>query len=293
MITNPAKIALGTVQFGLPYGISNKNGQVSYGDAKDILRLAAEAGIDTLDTAYDYGTSEEVLGKVLKNEKLRFKIISKLPIISTLSELNKVIEISLLRLNQTAIYGYLIHDFDSFINKPKIWDELKKFKRQNVIQKIGFSLYYPHQLETLEKYHVDYDIIQVPFNVFDQRFVSFFPELRAHGVEIHTRSIFLQGLFFQAIDKLNESFNSVKNKIIGIQDIANKYGIRLSELLLGFGLLNENINRVIIGVDSIDHLKNNINVLNTMDKIEQIRELFSQFREEDEKILLPFNWEKQ
>ena len=293
MITNPAKIALGTVQFGLAYGISNKKGQVSYSEVKDILRLAAEAGIETLDTAYDYGTSEEILGKALKNEKLRFKIISKLPVIATLRELNEVIEISLRRLNQTAIYGYLIHDFASFINEPKIWDELTKFKRQKVIQKIGFSLYYPHQLETLEKCHIDYDIIQVPFNVFDQRFVSFFPKLRERGVEIHTRSIFLQGLFFKGIDKLHESFNSIKNKIIGIQNIANKYRIHLNELLLGFGLLNENIDRVIIGVDSIDHLKKNLNVLLSMDKIEQIRELLFQFREEEETILLPFNWEKQ
>jgi aryl-alcohol dehydrogenase-like predicted oxidoreductase len=290
MITNPAKIALGTVQFGLAYGISNKKGQVSYGEVKDILRLSTKAGIDTLDTAYDYGTSEEVLGKVLKDEMLQYKIVSKLPVIETSRELNEAIETSLRRLNQAKIYGYLIHDFDSFINKPNLWNELKKFKRQKVIQKIGFSLYYPHQLETLEKCQVDYDMIQVPFNVFDQRFVSFFPKLRERGVEIHTRSIFLQGLFFKKLSELPEHFNSIKNKIIGVQDIANKHHIQLNELLLGFGLLNENIDRIIIGVDSIEHLQKNLTVLNSIDKIKQIRDLLFPFKEEDEAIILPFNW---
>ncbi len=162
-----------------------------------------------------------------------------------------------------------------------------------MIQKIGFSLYYPHQLETLKKSHVDYDIIQAPFNVFDQRFISFFPQLRERGIEIHTRSIFLQGLFFKEIDELPENFNSIKNRIIEIRDIADKCRVHLNELLLAFGLLNENVDRIIIGVDSIEHLKNNLHTLNSIDKIEQTREQLFQFSEEDETILLPFNWEKQ
>src|SRR4051812_1404886 len=107
-----SKFALGTVQFGLDYGISNKKGQVSVEEVSEILNFSIKNGIDTLDTAYGYGNSEEVLGNIDTSQK--FKIISKLPILSKNEKAETFFFESLKRLKQKSIYAYMFHDFDFF-----------------------------------------------------------------------------------------------------------------------------------------------------------------------------------
>lgn len=291
-----SKLALGTVQFGLDYGINNPKGRIPKKEVFDILDLAKKNNINILDTASAYGESEVIIGEYLKTTKdTTFKIISKVPEVNQDNQLLKCFNQSLDNLNCTSLHGYLFHNFQSYRSNPSLFDGLKELKSQLKIKKIGFSLYYPSELEYLLKKGIDFDIAQVPYNIFDQRFEQYFGELRDRKVEIHARSIFLQGLAFKKVEELDNSFKKLFPKIKELNKISNKLNVSPAALCLAFGIINENIDRVIIGVDSANNLEENID--NTSDeiikKIKKYLGKLRELREDDENIILPFNWTKR
>ena len=186
-------IAIGTVQFGMPYGITNTHMRVpTRKTVSDILSYALDQEISYLDTAKLYGNSEEVLGAVgIEN----FHVISKLPDCEV-EQVEPLVEDSCKKLGKDALYGYLLHSFEHFKTDPLPYRKLEELRANRVIQKIGFSLYYPSDLKYLLDQAVDFDLIQVPYSILDRRFEPYFSLLREKGIEVHTRSAFLQGAFF-------------------------------------------------------------------------------------------------
>lgn len=189
------KLVLGTVQLGTKYGISNTQGQTPKKEADEILKFCDDNSILWLDTAREYGNSEEVLGSFAIDN---FFIISKFLITDTFPSIKKNLEKSLESLRKKTLYGYLAHDVEQLIQNVSLWNDLKILKNEGVIKKIGYSLYYPYQLEYLLDKKLIPDIVQVPFNLLDNRFEKLFPLLKEMQCEIHVRSPFLQGLFFYA-----------------------------------------------------------------------------------------------
>lgn len=283
------KLALGTVQFGLDYGINNKAGKIDTENAFLILKEAAENGIDTLDTAFAYGDSEEIIGRYLKDKGGDFKIISKLPACEA-AKVEYFVCKSLKRLNANRIYGYLFHDFGSYREDTNKLEMLEGLRREGIVGKVGFSLYYPDELEYLLKNKVRFDILQVPYNIFDQRFGGFFQELGKRNIEVHVRSVFLQGLFFKGIDELKGYFIKIKGKLIALRTISRETGIPLSALCQNFASGNEFIHKVIIGVDSPEQLKENLGAFSYNHKMEPVYTKLLDFRVDDEDIILPMNW---
>lgn len=283
------KIALGTVQFGMDYGISNKRGKIPRDEVFKILNMASESGIDTLDTAYLYGESETVIGDFIIKYKKQFKLVTKSPDCK-IEQIEDLFDISLKKLNMNMAYGYLIHNFQHYKDNPKIWDILKKLKTENKIQKIGFSLYYPSELEHILKKKIDIDIIQVPYSIFDRRFEPFFMELKSSNLEIHVRSVFLQGLVFKNSEELDGHFSKIKEKISGLNLLSMKYNIPIGALCLDFAILNNSVDKVVVGVDSIENFKENISSLNYLTEVKNILKELYKFKEDDENIILPVNW---
>ena len=283
------KIALGTVQFGMDYGISNKRGKIPRDEVFEILKEASEFGIDTLDTAYLYGESETVIGDFIKKYKKQFRLVTKSPDCK-IEQIEDLFDISLKKLNIRRIYGYLIHNFQHYKENPKIWDILEKLKKENKIQKIGFSLYYPSELECLLKKKIEIDIIQVPYSIFDRRFEPFFNEIKNKNVEIHVRSVFLQGLVFKNPEELVGHFAKIKEKILALNSLSMKYDIPMGALCLNFAILNDSVDKVVVGVDSIENFKENVSSLDYLTDVRNIINQLSQFKEDDEKIILPVNW---
>ena len=191
------KLALGTVQFGMNYGISNKNGQIQAAEIERILAFAENCGIDTLDTAQAYGNAEAVLGKFnLKN----FKIVTKLFD-------SDVLEHSLERLHVDSVYATMFHR-EGQVN-DKTWRYFESLKAQKITKKIGVSAYSPQVLETLiEAYPVD--IVQIPMNILDFRFFELAKVMKKKNIEIHTRSAFLQGLLLMPEDEIDCYFDDIK-----------------------------------------------------------------------------------
>ncbi len=285
------KLALGTAQFGFDYGINNKKGKISTKEVFQILTFATTQGIDTLDTAYSYGDSECVIGDYLKKNNAGFKIVSKCSAKASDSAA-KILQCSLDRLSTKKIYGYLIHDFDAYKKNPGFYSDLLKLKEQGKIEKTGFSLYYPEEIKFLLEKKVQCDLIQIPYSVFDQRFNQLLPALKQKNVEIHVRSIFLQGLIFKYPHELKGNLSKIRGKLQELQSVAQEINIPISALCINFALLNEHIDKVIVGVDDLKHLQDNVAALQYKSDVSQIYDQLIRLQEDDEQIILPFNWGK-
>lgn len=197
------KLGIGTAQFGMAYGIANLAGKTSQTDASAIVRFAGNNDIDVIDTAQGYGDSEEVLGKVLPH-KNKFRIITKTPKFTArplgpqdATELKNIFHRSLLNLRQHSIEGLLVHSADDLLapGGDSLFTTLQDLKQTGMVRKIGVSVYTGEQLDNLlERYPVD--IIQLPINVMDTRLIEsgHLSVLKRRGIEVHARSIFLQGL---------------------------------------------------------------------------------------------------
>ncbi|MCB9231348.1 MAG: aldo/keto reductase [Bacteroidia bacterium] len=284
------KIALGTVQFGLNYGINNSGGQIPEDEVGRILELAAQGGIEVLDTAAAYGNSEDVLGKSLTKLGKSFKIVSKLAPGSKADFVKTSFSNSLQKLNQESLHGFLIHHFQNLKDDPQIWPEMRKLQQSGKVKRVGISLYHPHEAEFLWKQGIDFQIVQVPYSIFDQRFEKVFPEMKKRGVEIHVRSVFLQGLFFKNPAQLPAHFQSVKNKIDRLQHLARSNGFSIADLCLGFALNNSFIDQVVIGVDSLKNLEENLAVNSRLESMKVLEWELKGMSEENEGIILPVNW---
>lgn len=281
------KIVLGTVQFGLDYGVNNQQGQVSSSEVNSILELAYNNGIRTLDTSSAYGNSESVLGTALKGGLFNFKIISKYPLSD--KNVESVFRQSLSDLYQQQLYGYLVHHFDFYQSHPSIWDEMLRLKEIGSILKIGFSLYSPEQLEYLFDHNIEFDILQFPYNIFDRQFEPYLEGLKDKGVEIHTRSAFLQGLFFKDLRSLNSNLSLLKPHLQDLHRYCEEEGIAVEQLALNYVALNTSIDGVLIGVDNSRQLQSNINVLSRGLRAKDI-DYVNSITVQETRLLNPVNW---
>lgn len=285
----PNKIALGTAQFGMDYGINNQRGKIPEKEVFDILFEASRSGIDTLDSAYAYGNSEAVIGNFIRESKKDLKIVSKSPKCE-IEEMENIFYSSLKQLGINVFYGYIIHSFDHYRKYPEIWNILERLKSNGKIEKIGFSLYFTSELDYILENNLNIDIIQVPYSIFDQRFEPYFQELKNEDVEIHVRSVFLQGLVFINPDELDNYFTKIKEKLVNLNSMSIKQNIPIVALCLNFAVLNSFVDKVVVGVDSLNNLKEIISSMDYHRDVQNIISKLSVLKEEDENIILPFNW---
>jgi len=282
MINYINKIGLGTVQFGLNYGVSNCEGKTNSEEVFEILKVASSSGIDLIDTASSYGVSENVLGS---QETDLFKVVSKFSISDT-SDFQHCLDKSLENLKKRNLYGYLVHNAAELIAKPEAWDTLLRWRGMGLVQKIGYSVYLPKDLEHLLKLNLVPDLIQIPYNIFDRRFEPYFRDLRERNIEIHTRSSFLQGLFFLEPQGLDSFFDPIKSHLLEIKSNYQNDN-ELSGYLLQFCVENEFVSKVIIGVNNARQLQENLEGL----KANKFQ-IYSSYYNIDEKFLLPYLWPK-
>ena len=277
---NIKKLGLGTVQFGLDYGISNKQGMTSPEEVRDILNFAKKAGIDLIDTAYGYGKSEEVLGFAGIDG---FRMVSKfLPESNGLS-IPQQVQTTLERLKTKQLYGLLTHRPADLLKNPDIWSYLQELRQKGQVKKIGFSFNTPEEVEPLLKKGYLPDLIQAPFNYFDKRFQDIMKNLKEKGCEIHSRSAFLQGLFFIPANDLPGFFEEVKPIISELQK--NKEA--LPGLLLKYCLEKPFIDKVIVGINNLAQLQDNIKNIERQDSLPELKKQIK------ENILTPSLWPKK
>ena len=287
-----SRLALGTVQFGLRYGVANVVGQVSEAEGKLMLESAKANGIDTLDTAIAYGESEARLGEIGVAE---FKLVTKLPSIpkeclDVAEWVNKQVDASLLRLDVNNVYGLLLHRSEELLgpNGCELYQALKSLKKRGLVNKIGVSIYAPDELELLMT-DFTFDLVQAPFNLIDRRLSEsgWMRKLKQRGVEIHTRSAFLQGLLLMKQVDVPTKFapwNGILKKWHDWLDVNNITALQAS---LAFAHSFPEIDRVVVGADTLSQLLEIVSSANNPVNI-SLPDLLCA----DENLINPANWSK-
>ena len=289
-----SKIALGTVQFGIDYGINSENGQVRPEEVRSILNYAHSQNIDLLDTAPAYGGSEKILGESHVQD---FKVVTKTRHFESFEIKNTDVKLlnndfhhSLKDLKQHSVYGVLIHDADDLL-KPgaeKLFDKLQELKQAEKIVKIGVSVYDHSQLQfILDNFAID--LVQLPFNILDRRMVDsgMLSTLRSKGVEVHARSVFLQGLLLMTEQSRHDKFKRWGGVWKVWHEWLNDNQITALEATIRHAISMPEISKVLVGVDTADQLKEIV-----MATLGVLPGIPTEMYTNDADLLNPSNWGK-
>lgn len=253
------KLALGTAQFGLAYGIANTEGQVTADAASSILARAQAAGMDTIDTAIAYGESERRLGEAGVGG---WHIVSKLPAIpdgcaDIQAWVEASVDASLAKLKVGRLRGLLLHRPGQLLEPhgKALHRALLRLKDVGKVEKIGISIYALDELEDLCP-HYQFDIVQSPFNVFDRRLAvsGWLRRLHGEGAEIHVRSVVLQGLLLTAPGAPPAGFERWASLWKSWEAWLESAAVTPLQAALGHVLSFPEISRVIVGVDNLHQL---------------------------------------
>lgn len=289
-----SKIALGTVQFGTDYGVNSVDGQVRPEEIKKILSYASSKDIDLLDVAPAYGNSEKILGRMnISNYKVVTKTrhFESFEIKNTdVKLLNNDFNLSLKDLKQDSVYGVLIHDADDLL-KPgaeKLFDKLQELKQAGKIVKIGVSVYDHSQLQSiLDNFAID--LVQLPLNILDRRMIvsGMLATLRSKGIEVHARSVFLQGLLLMTEQSRHKQFNRWGALWKVWHEWLNDNRITALEASIRHVIAMPEISKVLVGVDTVDQLKEIV-----MTTLGVLPDIPTEMCTNDSDLLNPSNWRK-
>lgn len=284
------KLALGTVQFGVPYGINNSSGIPFDEEIKQIFSVARNAGVGVVDTAIAYGNAEEKIGRYSGKN---FKVITKLPEFGENDEysyksLIEIIKGSVARLCTSKLYGLLLHRPSQILEKNGaiLYKNLQQLKADGLVDKIGISIYEPSELDALGKLY-KFDIVQAPLNIFDRRLIDtgWLSRLADNGTEIHVRSVFLQGLLLTSASQRLSKFAPWAILLSRYDDWLKDTGLTALEACIRFPLSFPEISNVIIGVDNSKHLKEIIAAADG-----DITRVPADISSDDLKLINPLSW---
>lgn len=285
-----SRLALGTVQFGMHYGVANNLGQVSLIDAKTMLRAALANHIDTLDTAETYGSSEKCLGEIGTHE---FKVITKLSEVSNGeggvgASIVRHVKASLCKLRRTDLYGLLLHRPQQLLGPDgnEIYRALLNLKNDGLVKKVGVSIYSPSELDALGSSYC-FDLVQAPFNLIDQRLVTsgWLKRLKDNEVEVHVRSAFMQGLLLMPQSEIPQKFLRWSNLWQSWHKWLEASSLSAVQASLGFALKFPEFDRVVVGADSLIQLSEIISASKL-----PVRSDFPNLRCDDVQLINPANW---
>ncbi len=257
-------ICLGSAQFGLNYGATNKSGIVSETEIASILKLAHESSLHFIDTAQAYGHSQLALGKNIKSIH-DFKIISKLspqeqasfsP--SDISKWDHEIENTCSNLGTKSLDSFLIHNAEDLLKSGSslLRDWIFNLRKSGIVSRIGISIYDSRILTEID--YSGFDLIQLPLSLYDQRllFDGTLDLLHSKGIAIHARSIYLQGLLLTpANDWPSWICKRIKDRHRLLEEFALKKPCELIDVALGFIKSLPNLEAIVVGICSQDELK--------------------------------------
>ena len=293
-----SNFGLGTVQFGLDYGFTKRKTQE---EVNDILNVAVENDINLIDTAREYGDSEEKIGVFNKEFDNDFVIATKLSLIDDLSNLSysflknhiqQSVSDSLSNLNLDNIPILQLHQVDmGLYNNSDFWSCIKDIKQDKLIDNFGVSVYDTDDTQFLLDNHGDIiDFIQIPYNIFDRRFDSIFEQIKINNIDVISRSTFLKGIIPSPVDNIPSELNDIIPYKLKLESASENAGVRVDELATLFVYYNKNISSTIFGVNSPEELKNNIDTIKQFDEsiLDEID--FNELSISEVKLIDPRQW---
>ena len=285
------KLILGTVQFGLHYGINNQSGRVKEDDAVIIMKVACKAGIKTFDTARAYGQAEMIIGKFIQQDQpANLKVITKFHLHDD-NDWEAALEESLRHLRLEKVDTLLFHSFAAYLEHKDQLEDMLQAHKGIKFNRIGVSVYTNDELAALldeEKI----EVVQVPFNLLDNHSKrgKLLQQLKDKDKTIMTRSVFLQGLFFKDPVDFPEGLVALSQDAQKIHTLADEAEIPVGALALQYALSKTYIDGVLFGVDSLTQLETNLNWLeldvskNTFESVDSVNVIH-------ESLLNPSTWQ--
>ncbi len=290
------RLGIGTVQFGMEYGIANMGPRPQRQEIQSILDYASDQGVSIIDTASSYGEAEVVLGETMPKEH-QFHVVTKCPSFNkkTITKheadaLEDSFNKSLLRLGADHVYGLLIHNSrDLLANGGELLlERARKLKKSNKVRKLGVSVYDPDEAQHILNRH-SIDLIQLPLNVLDQRFIlsGIMSKLAEKNIEVHVRSIFLQGALLMSPLELPSHFEGVREQMNMYHTELSNLGITPMEAAIEFVKRQRSIHGLIVGLCSKEQL---VEIIAAYRLPPLPISGFERFSQNDERIVDPRRW---
>ncbi|MBB44385.1 MAG: hypothetical protein CMM44_11585 [Rhodospirillaceae bacterium] len=273
-------ICIGTAQIGSKYGVTNSE-EFDLNTVDKFLSLALRDKNNFIDTAHNY-KSEKIIGKFKKLDK--FNVISKISL-SQLKINEKNIETKINKilnnLKLKKIYALLIHDSFLFTKKElKYIFEILNNYNTSYFQKIGISIYDPRDYYRFKNIS-EINIIQFPLNILDQRFINLLDDMKNNNIEVHARSIFLQG-------KLIDSSNSTFTDLMRVDNYVKKNKYNKLDFSIKFIKNFKNIDKIVCGFNSIQHYREVVKSINKNQIKSKID--YSVFKSNNRLLIDPRKW---
>ena len=295
-------LCLGTVQFGMDYGIIGQK-KPSVEDSVECLDYATQNGIGAIDTATAYGTAEEVTGIFLRKKTIsRDKLfISSKMLPNVLDDYKSDQYVPKIRehlLNSLKVLGtdyldaYMLHSA-RYAYRPDILEALYEVKKEGLAKKVGVSVYEPDEAKAcFASPYVDF--IQLPYSVFDHRMkdAGVFDPVASDGVEIHTRSAFIQGLILLDEDQVPPYLEKAKPIVTKIKKICEENGMSRVALALAYVKMENVPTHLVFGVDNLDQLKQDIELFQQEIPADLLKNMESEFAGIEAEVVMPSLWKR-
>ncbi|MDD5585104.1 MAG: aldo/keto reductase [Candidatus Omnitrophica bacterium] len=303
-----SKLTLGTAQIGFNYGIANTGGKLNMTHALELLRVAYDSGVTSFDTSYSYDDSERIIGKFIStgaNSHQESFISSKLPKINAKKDadyktifriVKNYVKESLKRLTLQKIPLYYLHDASDMTSyQGKVMESLVQLREEGLIDALGVSVYHPQEARAALAFKV-LRAIQLPVNLFDHRFIAdgLLQDLHRSGKIIFARSIYLQGLFFLAANKVPRKMKYVLPYLEKLNGVVNEEKISIDELAVGFVKNLPGITSLVIGAESKQQILRNAGLIAhaTIGK-KTNKKLLDIFSAVPGNVVIPYLWGKE
>lgn len=287
----PSKFILGTAQMGMNYGINNSKGKIAKSEAFEILSYAFQNGIQYLDTAPVYGDAQKIIGQYHRaNSSKKFNIITKIPANYPIDKLEDLVDSFLVEMNINSISVLHFHSVKDYrdINLDKKIGIFKNLKRSKKVQSFGVSIYENTDFDAVKRTLIE--VVQLPFNLLDNKNIrgDLIEKLKQQNYNVHARSVFLQGLFFSDIKKVKSL--EIQKSLLYINDICRNLGCEIEELALSYCLSQKNVDKILVGVDTLEQLENNIKIEKNIIKFD-FNSLIDEIFIKNNDQLNPTKWE--
>lgn len=278
------KIILGTANFGKNYGLF-KN-KVDKNEIMSILNYAKKNKIKYLDTAEEYSKLDLKYNKNFR----KFKIFKKLNLNSNFlkdsSKINLNKNLSKVIFNDYPCFSLTLRKPDILLKTSgkKVFKILSEFRKLGKIKKIGISIYDTKNLKKIiNNFKIDY--IQLPLNIINYEVFNLTKKIiRNKKIEIHVRSIFLQGLLLKKSNQLPLQLKKLKPNWKKLEKKISNLKLTHYEACLNF-IINSKVDKIIIGINDKKHLKKFLN-------FKKINSIIPFFYIKRKKLIDPIYWLK-
>lgn len=296
------ELCLGTVQFGMDYGIKGQK-QPSVDQAVEMLDYATHNGITTIDTANAYGTAEDVVGVFLSKKtvsrdklfiisKFRPNLLDEVSPNEYYSVMRANLENTLSRLHTDYLDSYLLHSA-RYVFDDEIIETLNRMKRDGLVRRVGVSIYEPEEAKKcIDRPNVEF--MQLPYSIFDQRMekAGVFEYAKKDNILIHSRSAFIQGLILMNENEVPDFLSKAKPIVRKIDVLCHRHGISRISLAMNYVKQQSRISHLVFGVDNINQLKENIQIFQEDIPADIIEDIAKEFTDIEADIVMPSLWKK-